>query len=87
MTTTKIELTEASEKLLADIAGDTGNWNGCPMVYGNVCRTKADLGNLTDLKKKGILETFKDEGIEWICFTDEGYEQLDIRGIEYQKQL
>jgi hypothetical protein len=30
--------------------------------------TKEQRGNLTQLKKAGLLRTFKDEGIEWVVF-------------------
>lgn len=45
------------------------NWNGTPLLS----ITKEQRGNLSDLKKKGLLKTFKDEGCDWVTFTDEGY--------------
>lgn len=76
-TTTKTDLTPASEQLFISLANDAGNWNGCPMIDV----TPANRGNLTQIKKAGLLTTFKDEGIIWVDFTDAGVEYAAARGI------
>lgn len=63
-----IELTAASLNLFKDLAEDASNWNGTPLLD----ITSAQRGNLTDLKKNGLVETFKDEGCDWVSFTDAG---------------
>ena len=69
---TEINLTAASHALFMEFAEDAGNWSGMPLVNGNVTVTQADKGNLTDLKKNGLLTTFVDEGNSWVSFTDSG---------------
>jgi hypothetical protein len=83
----KIELTEASLALFTAYAKDAGNWNGMPLVGGNVGGKKEDRGNLTDLKKKGLLTTFRDEGCDWISFTDLGVEFAASLGITVRIDL
>jgi hypothetical protein len=65
-------LTPDSLALFLAYARDAGNWSGTPMVGGNVGGSKADAGNLTDLKKAGLLTTFVDDGNKWIKFTAAG---------------
>jgi hypothetical protein len=76
-----IELTEASKALFIAYAKDAGNWSGTPLVGGNVGGSKADVGNLTDLKKKGLITTFRDEGCDWITFTPAGREYARSLGV------
>jgi len=75
-------LTEDSVRLFKDIANDAGNWGGTPMVGGNVCTTKADLGNLTDLKKHGLLSTFESDGCQFVSFTKKGVYTAEFYGIK-----
>ena len=75
-------LTEASKALFLAYAEDAGNWSGTPCVGGNVGGSKADAGNLTDLKKKGLVTTYRDEGCEWVVFTPVGVEFAKANGIE-----
>ena len=77
-----IILTDASKALFVAYANDAGNWNGTPMVGGNVGGSKEDRGNLTDLKRKGLLTTFRDEGLDWVSFTDAGLDYAKSIGIE-----
>lgn len=65
-------LTVASWELFVDLANDAGNWSGQPMLNGNVRTDKALAGNITDLKKKGLITTEVDEGQTWVQFTDAG---------------
>jgi hypothetical protein len=71
------ELTAESKALFCKLANDACNWVGNPMVDV----TPANRGNLTDLKKKGLITTFTDEGIAWVTFTESGIvlaEQLGV---------
>ena len=60
------DLTDDSLKLFLALANDAGNWNGMPMIGGNVCNTKAELGNLSDLKKRGLPEHPRGRGL-FVC--------------------
>ena len=51
------QLTPASLALFKSLADDAPNWSGTPPCWVSA----ADRGNLTDLKKKGLLETMVDE--------------------------
>lgn len=75
----QIELTVESKKLFIDLAEDAGNWSGTPLWDGNVGGGAEANGHLTDLKKKGLVETWKDEGLVWVSFTE--------AGIEFAKEL
>lgn len=77
-----IELTAASHETFAAYAKDAGNWNGMPLVGGNVEATAEARGNLTDLKRKGLIRTFSDDGDVFIIFTPQGYEYAAAHGIE-----
>ena len=74
---TQIELTEASKAVFVKYANDAGNWSGMPMLDGN----KEERGNLTDLKRKKLITTFRDEGIDWVSFTDLGVAYAATLGI------
>ena len=64
------KLTEASMTLLLAIAKDLPNWENCSPAYSH---TDAVIrGNLTDLKKKKLVASFKDDGKEWLTLTDAG---------------
>lgn len=66
-------ITEASRALFLDYARDAGNWSGCPLVGGNVGGdARAQRGNLTQLKRAGLVETQADEGQTWLYFTVAG---------------
>lgn len=66
------QITETSLALFLEYAEDACNWNGQPLVGGNVSSGPAERGNLTQLKVAGLIETFKDEGHLWLDFTDAG---------------
>lgn len=76
-----MNITQTSLALFLDYANDAGNWSGQPLVGGNVGGSKEERGNLTQLKKAGLIETFKDEGETWIIFTDAGIELAAQHGI------
>ena len=65
-------LTETSLQLFLAYAKDAGNWSGTPLVGGNVGGSKEERGNLTQLKRAGLVETFKDDGQTWLSFTEAG---------------
>ena len=50
---------------------DAGNWSGQPMIGqgANVATTKETRGNITDLKRKGLVTTYKDRGDTFVAFT------------------
>lgn len=56
--------------LFTAFAKDSGNWSGTPMID----ITPEQRGNLTDLKRKGLVTTSTDEGIQWLSFTALGKE-------------
>ncbi len=53
-------------------ANDAQNWTGSPLVGGNVGGTKEQRGNLTQLKRAKLIETFTSDGLTWIRFTAKG---------------
>ena len=77
-----IQITEQSMKLFLAYADDACNWSGNPPVGINVGGSKEDRGNLTQLKKAGLIETWTDEGCTWIGFTAEGKAFAAKNGIE-----
>ena len=81
-TATEITLTAASHDLFIEFAKDAGNWAGHPMVNGNVTVTQAQKGNLTDLKKAGLLTTSVDDGISWVSFTVAGEAYAAKHGVQ-----
>lgn len=62
------ELTPASLELFLGLAEDAVNWSGSPLVTV----TPAQRGNLTHLKRVGLLDTFEDEGCVFAIFTESG---------------
>ena len=78
---TTITLTDASRELFIALAEDSGNWSGTPLVEVD----EAGKGNLTDLKRKGLLITGEDEGCTFAYFTQAGSDlaaELGIDGVE-----
>jgi hypothetical protein len=67
-----VTLTPRTVELFLEYARDAGNWSGTPCVGGNVGGSKEDRGNLTYLKRAGLIQTFKSDGQTWIEFTDAG---------------
>jgi hypothetical protein len=77
------DITARSLELFLDYARDAGNWGGTPLIGGNVGGSVEDNGNLTQLKKAGLITTFSDEPRDvWIDFTDKGRELAAEHGIE-----
>lgn len=78
------KITEASLALFLLYAEDAGNWSGTPLVGGNVGGSKEDRGNLTQLKRAGLITTFVDEGFAWVIFTPAGVALAAEHGIDIQ---
>lgn len=76
-----INLTKTSLDVFVAYAEDADNWSGMPLVGGNVGGSKEERGNLTQLKKAGLIETTYEEGHTWIIFTDMGVEYAAALGI------
>lgn len=77
-----IKWTYGTKQLFIAYAEDAGNWAGNPLVGGNVESSKELRGNLTQLKRLGLLTTFKSDGLAWVAFTDYGLEIINELGIE-----
>jgi hypothetical protein len=73
-----MNLTPASLALFLALANDAGNWNGTPLLD----ISNKERGNLTDLKKNGLVKTFKDEGCDWVSFTAEGKTFAASNGVD-----
>jgi len=67
-----INITEASKALFVAYAKDAGNWGGCPLVGANVGGSKEERGNLTQLKRAGLVITTHADGEKWVEFTPAG---------------
>ena len=76
-----VEITEKSRDVFIAYAKDAGNWSGTPLVGGNVGGSKEERGNLTQLKRAGLITTFEDDGT-WITFTELGKKFAAIYGVE-----
>lgn len=79
-------LTEGSKALFLALAEDAPNWSGQPLFGGNVGGDRSSVGHLTDLKKKGLLETTQDEDDSkccWVHFTDLGIAYGTAYGIDW----
>lgn len=80
-------LSKRSAELFRLYADDAANWSGMPLVGGNVGGSKADRGNLTQLKQAGLIATSIDEGNTWISFTAAGKAYALTFGIELENTL
>ena len=76
------KITETSRALFLAYAEDAGNWSGVPLVGGNVGGSKEERGNLTQLKRAGLITTFADEGQTWLYFTDAGIAYAATLGVD-----
>lgn len=70
------KMTPATLKLFLSLMHDSGNWSGEPLFDGG----SEDRGNLTHLKKLGVLETFADEGCVFVIWTDLGEKLMAAHG-------
>lgn len=58
-----------------------GAWAITRNIGGNVGGGREDRGNLTQLKRAGLITTFADEGCTWITFTPAGVALAAAHGI------
>jgi hypothetical protein len=71
----QMQISKEALELFLEYAKDAGNWNGTPLVGGNVNTGPKEKGYLTALKKAGLVKTETDgERIQciWLYFTDAG---------------
>lgn len=61
-------MTPATMKLFEMLCVDAPNWSGSPLIGGNFDFGKAERGNLSDLKKRGLVTS---DG-EYVDFTEAG---------------
>ena len=74
---TDTTLTPASLAVFTRHAKAARAWEGTPMLD----ITSAERGNLTDLKKRDLLNTWTSDGIDWVEFTDAGVALAAEHGI------
>lgn len=67
-----MQLTDATRRLFVSLADDAANWMGEPLLGGNFPTDRHTNGNVTDLKSKGLITTFDDDGDIFVQFTDAG---------------
>lgn len=82
-------LTQASLNLLLNLVADSGNWSNNTMID----ITSEERGNLTQLKKSGLLTTWTDEGIQWCNFqfvtgdvVTDGVRKFELKKFEYYSE-
>jgi hypothetical protein len=71
-------ITPASLELFKGLADDAANWSGTPPAWVS----KEERGNLTQLKRAGLLTTFDYEGDAWVDFTEAGKALAAEHGID-----
>jgi len=81
-TQTTPAVTEQSMALFLAYAADAGNWSGMPYIGYNVGGSKEDRGNLTQLKRAGLIETERDEFGAFVIFTAAGKALAAANGVE-----
>ena len=74
---TDTTLTPASLAVFIRHAKAARDWDGTPMLEINA----AERGNLTDLKRRFLLNTWTSDGIDWVAFTDAGVALAAEHGI------
>ena len=77
-------LTPRTLELFLAFARDAGNWSGNPAIGGNVGGSKEDRGNITQMKRAGLVTTFTDDGIAWLSFTPAGKAFAAEHGVEIE---
>jgi hypothetical protein len=65
-------ITYTSFEVFLAYARDAGNWAGTPCIGGNVGGSPQERGNLTQLKKAGLIRTFNSDRCDFVEFTDAG---------------
>ena len=73
-----MNISGASKALFVRHARDAGNWSGTPLLE----ITKGERGNLTQLKRAGLLTTIRSNGEEFVIFTPAGRAFAIENGVE-----
>jgi len=82
-----MKITDESLAVFLAYAKDAGNWAGTPPigVDGNVCAShyaaRKERGNLTQLKRAGLIVTFRSDRHDFIEFTSVGKRLAKEHGI------
>ena len=85
-----MQITPESHALFIEFAEDAGNWSSMVPTDGNIDMTKEQRGNLTQLKKAGLIATQYERGTAWVMFTAEGVayaKEHGVSGAEYIEAL
>ncbi|MCV7174856.1 hypothetical protein [Mycolicibacterium sphagni] len=75
-------ITDQSLAVFLAYANDAGNWSGTPLVGGNVGGGPEERGNLTQLKRAGLIQTSNDGGDVFVHFTDAGRALAAQHGVD-----
>lgn len=78
------KITEESKRVFIAYAKDAVNWAGHPLVGGNVGGSKEERGNLTQLKRAGLINTSSDGKDMFIDFTEAGRKYAEELGIDIE---
>ena len=77
------DITEGGREVFEAYAKDAPNWSGSPLIGGNVGGTKEERGNLTQLKRAGLITTQDNgDGFIFLSFTEAGVKYALGLGIE-----
>jgi len=79
-----LDLTATSRSLLLRLISDAPNWAGNPMLAQSSIGgdERKERGNITDLKRKGLITSFIDDGFVFITFSKKCYDILDALNIQ-----
>jgi hypothetical protein len=72
-------MTDETAKLFRSIVEDLPNWTGTTPCFNHL--NAARRGNLTDLKKLGLVTTFRNDGDDWIELTAAGEQHAHALGL------
>lgn len=79
-----VRLTDASLRLFIELAEDARNWHNVIPTDGNITITKKLRGNITNLKRAGLIVMREERGSSWLLFTPKGEEYADQLGIDVE---
>jgi hypothetical protein len=77
----QLGITYTSFEVFLAYARDAGNWGGTPCIGGNVGGSPQERGNLTQLKKAGLILTFRSDRCDFVQFTKAGRALADEMGV------
>lgn len=80
-------LTPESHALFMELAEDASYWSSMVPTGGNVGMTKQQRGNLTQLKRAGLLITQREDDATWVLFTEKGVAYAKEHGVSYIEAL